>query len=285
MRRLIYLLTLVLVTACGASKNATQTLRAEADTLFVHQDYAAALEKYLQVAEQAGTDTLTNRQICVAANKVARHDVAVKYGVASQVSQADTVYLFALSQSLDSVGREHETVPLIESRRAQFDRHYGQSCVDCKLALYYNQTQDVKLKGVYPKLEVGSVRAQCFANYFRMVRDSLSESSNMKLCRAALKDNAEQETALFYIAKTLYDQGEEQYKSAMDDYNKKKNATTYAYLRRDLKRASATLVESKENFERLRRIDSENKTYIKYLININLRLEQKDKARELEKLL
>ena len=80
-------------------------------------------------------------------------------------------------------------------------------------------------------------------------------------------------------------EAEARFKAAMAEYEKKKNATTYAYLRRDLKRISADYREAQAGFEKLRTIDPDNKNYIKYLITIYSRLDRDDKAKQLKKLL
>ena len=82
-----------------------------------------------------------------------------------------------------------------------------------------------------------------------------------------------------------YEKAENRYKYEMAKYNKNKNATTYAYLRRDLKKVSADFRIARDLFIKLRKDDPNNKSYIRYLKNTYLRLEQKDKAAQMDKLL
>ena len=72
----------------------------------------------------------------------------------------------------------------------------------------------------------------------------------------------------------------------MNEYNKNKSQAAYAYMARDLKRVVTPLYkESRDYFEKLRQLQPEDKNNLKYLINIYNRLENKTKAKELEKLL
>ena len=91
--------------------------------------------------------------------------------------------------------------------------------------------------------------------------------------------------ALEWLAVNEYNKAEEWYKKEIAKYNKNKNATTYAYLRRDLKKISAIFRLARDKFLKLRKLDPNNKSYIKYLKNTYLRLDMKDKAKEMDDLL
>lgn len=106
-----------------------------------------------------------------------------------------------------------------------------------------------------------------------------------KVSKALIKANPDYKEALEWGGKFYYDRADKRYKYEMAKYNKKKNATTYAYLRRDLKKVSVDFRTARGYFEQLRKMEPENKSYIKYLKNCYLRLEQKDKAAQMDKLL
>ncbi len=106
-----------------------------------------------------------------------------------------------------------------------------------------------------------------------------------KLCRSILTNNKNNIAALKWLAIDKYTRAENWYKRVMAKYNKNKNATTYAYLRRDLKKISVMFRSSRDKFVKLRTMDSENKQYIRYLKNCYLRLDMKDKAAEMDELL
>ncbi len=276
----------LIAVACGGGQNLSQTLRTEADAAFASGNYALSFQKYNElISNNVELDSVASRQMSISANRLNEHELAYQYGTKYQISTGDTMLIFAVAESADSLGRTASSIELIEQYQPEFEAKYGSDFIVNKLALYYATNLNSKLCDYYGKVNDASVRSECFNAYFDMRKDSLSIAAQQKLCKEALKDNAKQEKALFVLARTKYDSAEEQYKVTMADYNKKKNATTYAYLRRDLKRISAVYVESKGYFEQLRKISEENKTYIKYLININLRLDQPEKAKALEKLL
>ena len=106
-----------------------------------------------------------------------------------------------------------------------------------------------------------------------------------KACNALVKSNPDYVPGLEWKAKYYYEKADERYKYEMAKYNKNKNATTYAYLLRDLKKVSADFRIARDTFEQLRKIDPEDKSYIKYLKNCYLRLEQKGEAAKMDRLL
>jgi predicted Zn-dependent protease len=106
-----------------------------------------------------------------------------------------------------------------------------------------------------------------------------------EVCTEALNSDVGNKAALEWLAIDEYTNAEKWYKSMMAKYNKNKNATSYAYLRRDLKKVSAQYRNARNKFLKLRTIDPGNKKYIRYLKNCYLRLEMKDKAAEMDKLL
>lgn len=281
------LIATLLLVACGSAKNVNTTalIRAEADTLFAAGNYSAALEKYQSIVPQEGlADSVLCRQITIAARKTGNYTVACQYGL-TYSSAGDCEKLEAIVASLDSSSRSEEAIPLVEADRECFYSTIGREATIEKLALYYNKTKSEKLIAIYDEIEQPAVRSECFPNYFQMVRGNLDDIDCKKLCMSALTDNQEQIPALRYIATSLYNMAEARYKTAMDEYNKNKNNTTYAYLRRDLKRISAIYVDSKGYFEKIHKLSPDDKPTIKYLINIYNRLDKPEVAKTYERLL
>ncbi len=136
----------------------------------------------------------------------------------------------------------------------------------------------------WPKSD-NKTKLEWFKLYFDSVKDSMTENELSKLCDSVLAIDGNNSDAHFYKAVQKYEKCEARYKKLLDDYEKKKNATTYAILKRDLKFLSADYREAKDMFENLRKLAPDNKSYIKYLINIYNSLDQGDKAKQLERLL
>ena len=89
-----------------------------------------------------------------------------------------------------------------------------------------------------------------------------------------------------YAIRSYYDhKADDKYKTEMAIYNKNKNHTSYAYLRRELKKLSVDFRNSRDAFNKLHEIDPGDTNYIKYLKNVNLRLDNKIEADKYDKML
>lgn len=140
-------------------------------------------------------------------------------------------------------------------------------------SLWSGQTEDVN---VSPEAYFSYVQAS----------EQLGKSQNaLKACNTLLKLKPDHLEALEWKAKFLYESAEKRYKSEMAKYNKNKNATTYAYLRRDLKKISADYRVSRDLFLKLRKMNPEDKSYVKYLKNLYIRLDMKNEAAKMDELL
>ncbi len=124
-----------------------------------------------------------------------------------------------------------------------------------------------------------------FPEYLKVLNELGKKDEAQKACKTMLVKDENSIPALEWLAVSEYNKAEDWYKSEMAKYNKNKNATTYAYLRRDLKKISAIFRLARDKFVKLRKLDPDNKTYIKYLKNTYLRLDMKDKAKEMDTLL
>jgi hypothetical protein len=128
-------------------------------------------------------------------------------------------------------------------------------------------------------------KVKYFGQYKNEVKDAISTKEMLKICDSILAIDADNVDALSFKAVSLYDDCEAKYRKLMGDYEKNKNATSYAILKRDLKFLSTDYRQCRDMFEKLRVLMPDSKNNIKYLINIYNRLDQNEKARQLEKLL
>lgn len=285
----IYAVICLLLHSCGAGNTLITSYKTECDSLFNTDKYSEAYAKHIELAnlltaKKQPVDSVLCRRIAILANKTNNHENTILYG-SKFSSDGDNDLLCALASSYETLNQQHKAIAIIEHNTELFYSVNGKSATIDKLALYYNSTDATRLKDLYPQIESVVVRAECFPNYFNIVKDSLSEKELSQLCKVALKDNKDQIVALDYLGITLYESAQTQYKKAMSNYEKKKTATEYAYLKRDLKRISNVYVESKNYLEQLRKLDPDNKKYISCLVNIYLRLDQDSKANALKKLL
>ncbi len=107
----------------------------------------------------------------------------------------------------------------------------------------------------------------------------------LKLSNDILKKDSSNEDALYFRGSYFFNKAESLYQSEMAKYNKNPNYTSYAYLRRELKKASADYRSARDIFEKLHKISPDNKAYITFLKNSYLRLEMRTEAAKMDKLL
>ncbi len=91
--------------------------------------------------------------------------------------------------------------------------------------------------------------------------------------------------ALFWKAKYHFDKAERKYQSEMAKYNKDKNTTAYAYLRRELKKLTDDYKISRDILLKLKEQDPTNKNQLVYLRNCYIRLEMQDEAAKVTKII
>ncbi|MCF0191134.1 MAG: hypothetical protein HUJ96_07730 [Marinilabiliaceae bacterium] len=283
-RFLPLLLSALIIAGCGATKNVAKDSRLKADQLFNEGSYAEALALYNQIPYSAKVDTSLYRCKSIANSKTGQHAEACR--LAAFISwSGDSLLIDALAVSLTDQKREYEVISLLEENKPQFEQTWGKDSLVVRLATYYNNVCDDKLVDLYPEISKATVRSECFKCYLKKVKDTKKSKELTKICQDALKDNPNQDAAIRQLAIMLYDDAEQRYRQAMMDYNKNKNATTYAYLKRDLKRISQVYVDSRDKFEKLRSMGVAEENDLLRLVNIYNRLDQKEKAKAIEKLI
>ena len=285
MKRILLILSAAaIVAACGPSKSVVmQQQRALADEHFAAGRYAEAAEIYTQlIAKGQVPDSALNHHIALSGYHTRNYDVAVQYGTQYFASYPTAEVARMLEDVYLQTSRPAQALALMDHAAAP--ALYGSDYASHKALLCLDYAPE-RLATFYDSIDVADVRSKCFDKYFARVGKSKAEAELKAICKSALNDNPMQRAALEYLSVGTFTQAEARYKAAMAEYEKKKNATTYAYLRRDLKRISADYREAQAGFEKLRTIDPDNKNYIKYLITIYSRLDRDDKAKQLKKLL
>ncbi len=121
--------------------------------------------------------------------------------------------------------------------------------------------------------------------YIKAVEGLGRKKEAVDFCNALVKENPEYLEAREWKALYYYNVAEDWYQSEMDKYNKDKNYTAYVYLKRELKKISAKYHISKTEWEALHKANPESTKYIKYLKNTYLRLDMKNEAAAMDKLL
>lgn len=277
----------MIMNGCAPNKQliAKQTID-EANKLYAAGQYAEAYGKYSSSSAQSVEwDSETCRMATICASTIHEDSAACAWGALFS-SFGDVEKLKAISTSLERLGDTEGRNSLILSDTASFFSILGEQPVLCIIAKEQAKNQDKSLVATYGRLTDESVKAELFDSYFKFARNTVGEKQLERYCADVLKTSPDKQNALYFLGKRKYDSAEGTYAKLMSDYNKKKTQAAYAYLTRDLKKVVTPLYkESKSYFERLRKIDADNETYIKYLININDRLSNQAEVKRLKRLL
>jgi len=290
-RSLVVLLVAVVGFSCSPVKRLPD-LESQADTAIKQSHYEQAYE-YLQqyVAISKTTNVKPNESLYLKLAEVCNQ--------LNKVDEASSCYenllLNANNEGLIQdyttlLARNHE----IKKELGVWSRYYTQihdnsllkQAYDRQLILLTESQDYAAAEALWMDLPEGmEVSPEA---YFSVVQsaDQLGHSKNaLKACNWLLKLEPDHIGALEWKAKYLYESAEKSYNAEMAKYNKNKNATTYAYLRRDLKVISGDFRESRDLFLKLRKISPEEESYLKYLKNIYIRLDMKQEAAKIDKLL
>jgi len=271
--------------SCASTKNMKyDSIKKEANTLFEQGRYSEALSIYKTV-DSLHYDSLLLHNASISALKTDEFRDAVAYLKAIKNPGNDNGLKEEMSLLLDSIGRFSRSFYCFEDEMPLVKSICGEDYTNEKYALYYNYINSSKIVDLYDKLQSKDARSTCFATYFSHVKSTLDEKELVSKCRSALADNSNQVVALKYLGVVQYNKSEKDYKAAMDEYNKNKNQTAYAYLRRDLKLISKDYIKSRDYLNKVHELDPDDVQVIKILININNRLDQPAKAKALQKLL
>lgn len=283
---IIAVVTALFVISCGPGiKVAKNKPFLDANALVGQGRYAEALDIYMAHKGVIAWDSISLRNATIAASETNHDSLAAVWGFLYP-STADTLKLKSLGNSLKRLGRDEERTNLILSNENTFTYILGNVEIQNVKARFYAQNNDDRLLDLYPTLSDNTVKAEVFDTFFKKAQSQLTAKDLEKHCVDILKSTPNQTTALMHMGRSKYKQAETKYASAMDDYNKKKSQAAYAYLTRDLKKYVTPLYkESRTYFEKLLKLDSKDKTIVKYLININDRLNNQDEVKRLKKLL
>ena len=121
--------------------------------------------------------------------------------------------------------------------------------------------------------------------YLTLLEKTGQKAKALRFSNDLLKQFPNHEATLFWKARYYYDKAEALYQSEMEKYNKNPDYTSYAYLRRELKKVSADFRTARGLFETLHGQNPHYLTYIRYLKNCYLRLEMKAEAVRMDQLL
>ncbi|MCG8579100.1 MAG: hypothetical protein MI866_04250 [Bacteroidales bacterium] len=290
MKKVIIILAAAIMVACNPTAK-LPTILSGADAAFEQADYTKAYtmySEYISVAKANGvqiSDELYKKQAqtCAQLDKL---DEAS--GIYNQLLENDAnIKLIAeYAQMLQSNAKVEEEIALW-TKHADKIKDSNLAKVKTERLVFLNASKekhDAVIEAYNSKGDI-SLSKEAQLQYIKALEASDKGAAAAKACNALLKANPDYTEALEWKAKYYFNKAEKRYKYEMAKYNKNKTSAAYAYLRRDLKKVSADFRIARDSFLKLREKDPTNKSYIRYLKNTYLRLDQKGKAAQLDKLL
>ena len=290
MKQILIILSIFVLAACNPAVKLT-TMQSEADAAFNQADYEKAYtlySEYIKLSQsgnvEVSKDLLARKaQACAHIDKtdeaLAIYDQLLK-------DDANIGFIAEYAQLLQREGRIDQELGLWNAYSGKIT-NTDLLKLKAERLVFINAANENNAAVVTAYASKGAVTLSKEAQltYIKALEATDKGNTAIKVCNELLGEQPDYEAALEWKAKYFYNKAEDRYQYEMDKYNKDKNATTYAYLRRDLKKVSADFRTARDTFIQLRKINPANQSYIKYLKNTYLRLEQKDEAAQMDKLL
>lgn len=277
----VLLLSLVVLAACSPVKKIT-SLEDEMNTLFRQEQYSQVLERFSEVEALSikGKLPLSDATLLVAAQ--AAHQSG-NYEQSAQLFQQietalDGATLMMAGKNLQELGRSAEELAFWSDNLPSLtEESHKLSAYKRQFALLRQLGSYEEAAAVWPQLQSLSDPDLMYAQV--EVLDKLDKKSEaLKLNDQILTVDGEHEGALFFKADYYYHKAENWYQDEMTKYNRNANYTTYAYLRRELKKISTDFRTARDLLEKLHQLQPENRLYVGYLVNTYTRLEMRNEA-------
>lgn len=267
------------------------SIRKDADIAFQTSNYQLAYQKYSELINLSESnqiqieDQVINR-MAFSCKHVGRYDEAATYFMRSLQSKYDSTIFLQYAGILNHMARMEEEIDLWNKFSSEnLEMGLSQRSFDRLLILHKNLSHAGEVEKMWKNRSGKGLSLESylvFSDYFKEKEDN---GSLMIVSNELLKYYPDNAVGLKNKAIGLYNKAEGRYKSEMDTYNKNKNATTYALLKHELKKISGDYRNAKDILTKLHLSDPSNELYIRYLVNVNLRLDNKDEAFRYDRML
>lgn len=288
MKKFLVLTISVLLVACNPLAK-LPTIQTDAETAFNNNNYQKAYtlyHQYIDLAKSNNAEVSDDIYLKVAqsAGQIDKIDEASQL-YSSLIEKDDYQNLITeyanLLQKNNKVTEEIKLWESTESDDATIQKQQNE-----RLLELYSSTEsyDSFISTYANKGDMPTTKETTMA-YVNALDKTGNTIEAAKECNSLVRANPDYVDALEWKGKYYYEKAETRYKAEMAAYNKNKNATTYAYLKRDLKKISGDFRISRDTFEKLHQLQPEEQSHIRYLKNCYLRLDQKTDAAKMDRLL
>lgn len=284
---LILIPTLLLLYSCGSQKNIVST-ESKLTTAYQEQNYDLVLQYFEQIELDKKTtppDSQIVRMAGMSAFKTGKWDKAHIY--LTRIADA--------SSSIELIGTLGTTYLNWGEKELEYN-HWYKYLSQLENSSYFQTATtrlfklDVEKKDTDKALEIWNKipdknDPDLKFEYLKLLDKSEQTTKAVSFCEEILKQYPTHEPALFWKARYIFDRAEKWYQNEMTKYNKKPDYTSYAYLRRELKKISAEFRSARDLFVKLHEMNPNELNYVRYLKNCYIRLEMKAEAVKMDNIL
>jgi len=288
MKKLIGLFSLVaILSSCSLTKKIA-SIESSLQQAYNSQQYTKVLSNYAHLASilKKREMTISSSYLLMAAKSayhLEEYETAIQ--LFSKIEEKDDKSIYMEGKSYQKLHHLESEYKYWKENSAQLknDENYQ----EVLQRLYWLEIEFFQYDAAYSlwdQLEETDDEALMTAQ-LKVLEELEKNEEALSISNKILDKNPANEEALFYKGKIYFNRAEKLYQSEMTKYNQNPNYTTYAYLKRELKKVSADFRLSRDLFEKLHELSPENKTYITYLKNCYVRLEMKAEAAKMDRLL
>jgi tetratricopeptide (TPR) repeat protein len=282
----LVLISIILVSACSSTKQLV-SLEAEITELYQQEQYDKALQQFDKLRNLSDKNNLPINEVvqltaAKAAHKAGYFDQSSNL-LAAVDNLKDTEALIMGGVNYEKTGQSEEEYSYWLENLPKFEDTEHHQSILLKIYRLEQQFENYTAANTtWTKIHHQGNPDLMFEQV--TVLENLEKTSEaLSLCNQILNVDKEHEQALFWKADYYYNKAENWYQSEMAKYNRNANYTTYAYLRRELKKISVDFRTARDLLETLHNVAPANKKYMGYLINIYLRLEMKTEMDQMTK--
>ena len=288
-RFISYILILILISCSPEKKIAT--LEAGAQMAQQNSEFQKAYIKYAELIKFSQTKEIeinpeVIKNMAIICKRLDKYDEAAGYFKQSLENSYDSTLFVSYVDMLKNRGLKEEE---FQTWKTYYDTIHKTGLPNKALVRQLRLALDLNKQDEVSKLWDGKsanvLPSDIYVDYMNMLSKDNDISLAYKVCNELLKHYPDNIDGLKWKAIYYYNKAETEYQDKMAKYNKDKNPTTYAYLKRDLKKISADFRSSRDLFLRLHKMNKNEKLFIKYLKNIYIRLDNNAEAAKYDKML
>lgn len=279
------LLLLLFMASCSVTQKTVQ-VGSRAHQAFQDKQYESALTFYTQYIEMHSEDPLLipdsiYRNAGLAAFHLQKKEISLDYLNRirnTESANAETHYALAkLNRGIDNLSRE---ITALETYVNDFPN--GNHIDEMRNRLFQTWVESKNYENAFdlwPSIQQDASQKENLLNdYFTTIQELEKEELLFETAQDLLVLNPENTDALYFLAVHYFNKAENRYQTEMDAYEKNRTRRQYAQLLRGFEILNRDFRESLDYFLKLYEINPQP-TYARYIGNIYLRFDDKEKAR------